>query len=769
MLPRGRALILSWTLATFGLAASPWGFPADRSQLGSSPGTSFEKVAIFGVDAGDWAVVDRLVASGHLPTFARLKRVAALGILQADPPLLSPIIWTTIATGRPPEEHGVLDFMVDRPGGRQVPVTGGARRVKALWEIWSGAGRRVLVVGWWATWPADRVRGLVVSDRVAAPHLKAARPDSGLVHPPASLGDVTRMIVPPESLDRGALARLIPVTPSEFDAAQGALRASSEGLYRDRIAHFLAAVAAARTYRRISTEYARKVDPDFFAVYYEVVDTASHLFVADRDRGDRAVAAAYREVDDALADTARALDPNTLVLVVSDHGFHPADAGIREDPSDLTAGATAWHRPYGIIAAVKAGLLAGTMPAGSLPPLEAVSALDIAPTLLARAGLPVAADMPGRMIPALAPRTAPSRVASYGAHDLPDTPASGRMAAPAELARLRALGYVSGTAATSSLARVNLGEILYRKGDLKGAARELEAVLRGEPLNLQASLWLARSYVGLNRSPDALAVYDRLVQAAVTTALPLDPIVVLAATDIDLAAGRVHAARARFRRLPARALESAEGRVAQAAVAEAERRPAIAERGYRETLARWPADVESLQRLVDLLVRQKRADEAVGVTAAAARAFPASAPHRSLAGTALLSARRYADAERAFAEALHLAPDAQSVLGELARAQLLGGRPDAALATIRRARPSREVEMLRGAALAAKRDWLAAIPALRRALEAGPPAPDVLNALAAAQLEAGQTAEAIRSLEQSLSLQPDQPAARALLQRARTR
>ena len=105
-------------------------------------------IAIIAVDGADWQAIDLLLTAGRLPAFAVLKAGGGIGTMRAEPPLLSPIIWTTIATGRNPEDHGVLDFMVDQPGGGQMPVSGGARRTKALWEIFSDAGRPVLVAGW---------------------------------------------------------------------------------------------------------------------------------------------------------------------------------------------------------------------------------------------------------------------------------------------------------------------------------------------------------------------------------------------------------------------------------------------------------------------------------------------------------------------------------------------------------------------------------------------------------------------------------------------
>src|SRR5512143_3258799 len=100
----------------------------------SSPSPPGRRVLLFGLDAGDWAAIDPLVAAGKLPALARLESAGRKGLLLAEPPLVSPILWTTIATGRPPEEHGILDFMVDLPAGGQAPVGVASRRVPALWN-----------------------------------------------------------------------------------------------------------------------------------------------------------------------------------------------------------------------------------------------------------------------------------------------------------------------------------------------------------------------------------------------------------------------------------------------------------------------------------------------------------------------------------------------------------------------------------------------------------------------------------------------------------
>src|SRR5207244_2912847 len=103
-------------------------------------GRAPRKVLIIGIDGADWKIIDRLAAEGAVPNLAKLKKDGTWAELQSQEPILSPIIWTTIATGKTPDKHGVAWFMVDNPktGGR-MPITSNTRKVKAFWNILSGA------------------------------------------------------------------------------------------------------------------------------------------------------------------------------------------------------------------------------------------------------------------------------------------------------------------------------------------------------------------------------------------------------------------------------------------------------------------------------------------------------------------------------------------------------------------------------------------------------------------------------------------------------
>ena len=110
------------TIAIAGLAVS-----------GCTPGPARQRVLVLGLDGIDPDVVDLLVSEGQLPNFAKLRREGAYGRLQSSRPLLSPIIWTTIATGKPPEEHRIGHFVaVNEKTGADPGDEPDARREGAL-------------------------------------------------------------------------------------------------------------------------------------------------------------------------------------------------------------------------------------------------------------------------------------------------------------------------------------------------------------------------------------------------------------------------------------------------------------------------------------------------------------------------------------------------------------------------------------------------------------------------------------------------------------
>jgi len=315
---------------------------------------------VLGLDGIDPDVVDLLVGEGQLPHFAALRAQGAAGRLQSSPPLLSPILWTTIATGKTPDHHRIGHFVArNATTGEPLPVTSQMRRVKALWNILSDAGRTVAVVGWWATWPAEAVRGAIVSDHTCYHFLfdegvRGGGESAASVHPPALAPRIAPLVRRPGDITLADLAPFVDVDaaavarPFDFD---------------DPLGHFKWALASAQSYHAIAATLWRDERPDLLMTYIEAPDSTSHLFghlfrarglageLAEQQRlyGD-AVEAMYRYADRLVGETMQLLDARTTLVVLSDHGF--ALGELPDDPSatrDMRRVSERHHRDEGIL------------------------------------------------------------------------------------------------------------------------------------------------------------------------------------------------------------------------------------------------------------------------------------------------------------------------------------------------------------------------------------------------------------------------------------
>ncbi|HVN04421.1 MAG TPA: alkaline phosphatase family protein [Bryobacteraceae bacterium] len=85
------------------------------------------KTAIFlGLDGLDPRVTERLMAEGKLPNLARLAAEGSYTRLRTTYPALSPVAWSTFATGVSPAKHNIFDFL-DRSLKNYLPQLSSAR------------------------------------------------------------------------------------------------------------------------------------------------------------------------------------------------------------------------------------------------------------------------------------------------------------------------------------------------------------------------------------------------------------------------------------------------------------------------------------------------------------------------------------------------------------------------------------------------------------------------------------------------------------------
>ena len=354
-----------------------------------------------GLDGLDWELLDSLSAQGQLPNWKRLTESGFTADLESFRPMLSPIVWTTLATGVGPDIHGVLDFQeVDSKTGAKVPISGTSRQAPAIWNIASRAGKKVGVVGWWGTHPAEEVNGFLVTDR-ARPILFEDTPRSGVAFPvnlAPVVGEVVRRdgrIAPPD------LAPFLDVPQKEISEAL----ASGQGMENPVVA-LARVVSSTRVYHRLARELYDRNAPDLLMVYFEGTDEIAHLFapysepklgcVSDADYGRyrRVIPAYYKLVDRMLGQWMRRAQEDDAVLIVnSDHGFKWGADRPCERPSSGPATAAYWHRQQGVLVASGRGL-------APAPTRAQTTVFDLAPTVLALLGIRSHPKMPGRPVAA---------------------------------------------------------------------------------------------------------------------------------------------------------------------------------------------------------------------------------------------------------------------------------------------------------------------------------------------------------------------------------
>ena len=127
--------------------------------------TPGKKVLLIGWDAADWKIINPLLDQGLMPTLENFVNHGVMGNIATLHPILSPMLWNSIATGKRPDKHGILGFIEPDPqSGGVRPTTSTSRKVKAIWNILTQRGYKTHVLGWFAGHPAEPINGISVSD-----------------------------------------------------------------------------------------------------------------------------------------------------------------------------------------------------------------------------------------------------------------------------------------------------------------------------------------------------------------------------------------------------------------------------------------------------------------------------------------------------------------------------------------------------------------------------------------------------------------------------
>jgi hypothetical protein len=418
------------------IATAPGTSPAPASPALTVVPTG-ERVLVIAIDGLDLALLDRLrgVNPDALRGFSRLLAGAG-ATLTSDTDRDPARVWTTIATGQPPERHGISALEARQVAGvdgqlrptsragelfagasdllrltRPAIASGSERRIPTFWEVAARTGLRTSVIHWWATWPAATTgddAGIVLSDRALLRLEQGGALDGEIA--PAALYDALRESWPIRHANATARA--------SSAVAEGA--APDTAAVITRSAELDAMIAGLAIDSRLA-------DVDLEVVYLPGLDIAQHGLLTTATGGTPSAIAArvqaieryYAFLDGLVGDLTPQTD-RTVVLVTQ--------PGRIDAPGD------------GLVA-IAGGPAAATPSRGSGAPTS------IAATVLTLLGVPVADDLSGQPLTMLLSdafrRAHPERrVSTYGPRRLHARTSSGKALDQEMIERMRSLGYI---------------------------------------------------------------------------------------------------------------------------------------------------------------------------------------------------------------------------------------------------------------------------------------------------------------------------------------
>ncbi len=254
------------------------------------------RVLLIGIDGATWSIIDYLIERDELPTFKYLIKNGVRGYLESTVPPKAIPAWISISTGLKPEKLGFATYLV-RDGYEFKPYFYKYRDAVYIWDILSNHGKNVVLLNIPCIVKAYRVNGCMVCGWLSN--------RNSLTYPENLVEELDRVcngyivdIVKPDTLYRGMEIESI-----------------SEENIVDRAREMIEKRVLAAKY--LLSRYSW----DFAFIVFTALDRIQHVYWFNKD----IVYEFYRLIDKALNSVLENIDEETIVIIVSDHGFDKAE------------------------------------------------------------------------------------------------------------------------------------------------------------------------------------------------------------------------------------------------------------------------------------------------------------------------------------------------------------------------------------------------------------------------------------------------------------
>lgn len=468
-----------------------------------------KKLLVIGWDAADWKVIRPLMEAGKMPNFEKFYKQSSYGNLRTLDPAFSPMLWTSIATGKRADKHGIYGFIEPDPNDdtKSRPINSTSRKTRALWNILSHEKYKTNVVAWWPSQPVEPINGVMVSNYF---HKNCENKGEDIVHPELLRPIFEGLDIPKDKITKEFLLNFVPnatKVTDEFLEKYGKLFVTLQKV-----------TAETQSVFNYSDWVIKNTEWDFTATYFNAIDHYCHPFMKYHpprmphineelfDMFSSVIDQAYIYHDYMLGELLKDIDNQTYVLLLSDHGFHSDHLRPKILPK-FAASPALEHNPYGIF------LLKGP-DIKEDNEINGANLLDITPTLLTLLGLPVGQDMDGKVLTEVfTHEIKPSYLPSwddiegdFSEHS--DDQKSKSYVGTEMMEQLKELGYVeddsdnenkiNGYNRAVNESKYNLSRVYHEKGDIYKTIDILWDLLDNQPEEIRFSIDLLSHLISLS-------------------------------------------------------------------------------------------------------------------------------------------------------------------------------------------------------------------------------------------------------------------------------
>jgi len=255
-----------------------------------------KRLMVIGLDGAELSLIKKWIEQRKLPTFKKLIDNGTFGLLKSTLPPITPPAWTSAFTGVNPGKHNIFGFFVHEGYDLRL-VNATDRKAKAVWEVLSEKGLKVIVVNVPVTYPPEKVNGIMISGMVG-------------------FRAISRDYTYPKEI-KNELAKIGYILDVPLEA---------------RLGHILDAqhpIDMTEKRRQAVIHLMKNYPWDLFIVVFSALDRVQHFFwkYMNSSSGESplrdVILKTYEALDNVINELLGLVDRDTNFIFFSDHGFGP--------------------------------------------------------------------------------------------------------------------------------------------------------------------------------------------------------------------------------------------------------------------------------------------------------------------------------------------------------------------------------------------------------------------------------------------------------------